>query len=335
VELPTRNTDLEDRGRNRLRQRGGTEARLELAWPGCFAGLALRSAGLPDGVVNVITGPGRSTGDALVQHPDVQAVSYTGSNEVGRSVREACGRLGKRSQVELGGQNPALVLAAADLGQAAAAAAVGAFGNAGQKCTSTRRLIVHSSIAESLVALIESEAARFVLGDPQSPETTLGPLVTASAVDEYESALANARAEGATVVVGGVVEPRHGFYVRPAIVTSLAAGSFLAREEVFAPILGVLTFDDEDEAVELANGVRFGLSAAVFTRDIGAARRVSRRLRAGIVRVNAQTAGADVHVPFGGMKQSGSGYREQGRAAREFYTELKTVYEDPAPRIED
>jgi alpha-ketoglutaric semialdehyde dehydrogenase len=293
----------------------------------------LSEAGLPPGVVNVVTGSGSGVGAPLSEHPDIDAVSFTGSNDVGVRIRAAGGRDGRRVQLELGGQNPAVVFADADLEQAAAAIASGAFGATGQKCTATRRAIVDRTVSDELVGLVAELAEELRVGNPFDAETQLGPLVSDSAVQDYLAAVDRAASEGATVVSGGSKLTGNGLdrgnFVEPTVVTDVAAGSQLATEEVFAPILGVLQVNDEDEAIARANEVRHGLSSAVFTRDLGRATRFARHIRSGVVHVNSQTAGAEAHVPFGGTKASGFGPHEQGRAAIEFYTEVKTVYWDP------
>jgi aldehyde dehydrogenase (NAD+) len=289
----------------------------------------LLDAGLPPAALQVVIGSGGLVGEALISNDHITAISYTGSNTVGRGVREKCAMLGKRCQVELGGQNPAVVLGDANLDLAASAVVTGAYGNAGQKCTSTRRVIVDQSIVEPFTELVVRRARELRVGAPLDPETQLGPLVDVSAVEAYEAALHRGSDEGGTRLAGEVIDDRGGFFVAPGIVASVEAGTFLAREEVFAPLLAIMPVEGFEQSVHVANDVRFGLSAAVFTRNLDLARRFIQHIRAGVVHVNSQTAGAEVHVPFGGMKESGSGFREQGRAAREFFTETKTVYQDP------
>lgn len=293
----------------------------------------LAEAGLPAGALNVVIGSGGEVGGPLLSDPRVAAVSYTGSNAVGASVREASATTGKRVQLELGGQNPAIVLADADLDQAAAAIVSGAFGAAGQKCTATRRAIVDRAVADSLCERICARVGGLVVGDPFDSETSVSALIDGDAVTAFEGAVEGAVAAGGTVIAGGARltegELEYGNFVAPTVIHGVAPGSELAREEVFAPLLGVIEVNGYEQALAVANEVRYGLSASLFTRDLGHARRFAAEIEAGVLHVNSQTAGADVHVPFGGSKESGYGPREQGRAAREFFSESTTVYEGP------
>lgn len=293
----------------------------------------LAEAGLPDGALNVVIGSGGEVGEPLLSDPRVAAVSYTGSNAVGARVRAAAVAAGKRVQLELGGQNPAIVLADADLDQAAEAIVAGAFGAAGQKCTATRRAIVDREVATPLRERICARVGELTVGDPFDSETDVSALIDGDAVVAFERAIERAVEAGGTVIAGGARltdgELEHGNYVAPTVIDGVLQGSELAREEVFAPLLGVIEVDGYEQALAVANDVRYGLSASIFTGDLGHARRFSAEIVAGVLHVNSQTAGADVHVPFGGSKESGYGPREQGRAAREFFSESTTVYETP------
>src|SRR3954451_5518257 len=305
---------------------------LKLAQDSPLTGLhlvrALDDAGLPAGVVNVEIGRGAAAGTPLVEHPGVRAISFTGSVPVGEGIRETAGRLGKRAQLELGGHNPVVVMADADLTRAAEAAYAGAFWSAGQKCTATRRIYVqeaaHDAFREAFLARVE--AGR--VGDPADPETEVGPLVNEAAMDDVLGAIEHGREQGGTVLAGGGRGEDDAYLVSPTVFEDVGDEDLLSREEVFGPVTSLYRFDELDEAIGRANAVEFGLSAAIFTRDLGATQRFVAELEAGILHVNSQTAGADVHVPFGGVKGSGFGPHEQGRAAREFYTEVVTVYQD-------
>jgi len=289
----------------------------------CFA-----SAGLPAGVLNVLTGSGSTVGAELVRNRDVQAISFTGSVAVGRSVRDEATARNCRVQLELGGQNPMIVLEDAELDRAVEAAYTGAFWSAGQKCTATRRIYVHEAIADDFRDRLLARIEAGVVGDPADPATEVGPLVNRAALDDVLAAVERAKAEGGTVLAGGVRADGDGYLVAPTVVEGLGDDAQLSCEEVFGPVTSLYRFSTLDEAIARANAVEFGLSAALFTRDLRAVHRFSNELQAGILRVNSQTVGADVHVPFGGIKGSGWGPHEQGRAALEFYTELVTVYQD-------
>jgi aldehyde dehydrogenase (NAD+) len=287
----------------------------------------LEEAGLPAGVLNVVVGRGGAVGGPLVAHPLVQAISFTGSVAVGERLRTDAAALGKRVQLELGGQNPLIVCADADLDRAVEACFAGAYWSAGQKCTSTRRVYVEEPVHDELRARLLERIARGAVGDPLDPATEVGPLVNESQVDEVLAGIARGRAEGGTVVAGGN-RVDDTYLVEPTLFEGVADDAFLSCEEVFGPVASLYRFADLDEALARANAVRYGLSASIFTRDAAAIDRFVRTIEAGLIHVNQQTAGADFHVPFGGVKGSGYGPHEQGRAAIEFYTEVVTVYSD-------
>ena len=288
----------------------------------CFA-----EAGLPAGVLNVLTGAGSKVGAELVRNPDVSAISFTGSVPVGRAVREEATARNCRVQLELGGQNPLVVMADAELDRAVDAAYAGAFWSAGQKCTATRRILVQDAAYEDFRQRLLARIAVGKVGDPADPDVEVGPVVNEGAMEEILAAIARARSDG-TVLAGGERADDTGYLIAPTLVEGLPDDAELSCEEVFGPVASLYRFATFDEAIARANAVRFGLSAAIFTRDLHIAQRFSDEIGAGIIHVNSQTAGADVHVPFGGVKESGWGPHEQGRAAIEFYTEMVTVYQD-------
>src|SRR5215210_2468564 len=304
---------------------------LKLAQDAPLTGLhiarALHDAGLPAGVLNVVIGRGSAVGTPLVEHPAVRAISFTGSVPVGEGIREQAGRLGKRVQLELGGHNPLIVMADADLARVTEAAYAGAFWSAGQKCTATRRIYVQDAVYDEFRERMLERVAGGRIGDPADPEVEVGPVVNEGAMEEILGAIARARTDG-TVLAGGERADDDGYLIAPTLVEGLGDDAELSCEEVFGPVASLYRFDTFDEAIERANAVRFGLSAALFTRDLHVVQRFSEEIGAGIIHVNSQTAGADVHVPFGGVKDSGWGPHEQGRAAIEFYTETVTVYQD-------
>src|SRR5215472_4106004 len=276
---------------------------------------------LPAGVFQLVlgdAGPGR----ALAGHPDVAAVSFTGSVPVGRAVVAQVAARGARVQAEMGGQNASIVLADADFGRAATAIAYAAMGYAGQKCTATSRILVEDAAYEQFrPALTDAVAALGVVG-PAEDKTLVGPVISERA---RASALDAVAAAGGRVLAGGTALDAPGYYLAPTLVELGAPAGPLATEEVFAPVAAVLRVPSAEAAVEIANGVRYGLVASVFTQDLSRALTLTERLDAGMVRVNSPTSGVDFQAPFGGAKQSSYGPREQGLAARDFYTETRTV----------
>jgi aldehyde dehydrogenase (NAD+) len=289
----------------------------------CFA-----EAGLPPGVLNVLTGPGSIAGAALVRDERIEAISFTGSVEIGGSVRDEATRRGARVQLELGGQNPLIVAADAKLDAAVEAAYAGAFWSAGQKCTATRRIYVQAPVYDDFRERLLARIAAGKVGDPADPATEVGPLVNERQLDDVLAAIERGRNEGGTVIAGGQRLDTDGYFVAPTVFEGVGDESFLSCEEVFGPVTTLYRFDELDEAIARANAVRFGLAASLYTQNVTSAQRFVRELRAGILHVNSQTAGADVHVPFGGTKGSSFGPHEQGRAALEFYTDVVTVYHD-------
>jgi len=310
----------------------GNTVVLKLAWDAPLTGLMLaecfEEAGLPAGVLNVLTGSGSKVGEALVRDPRVRAISFTGSVPVGRGVRDEATRLGKRVQLELGGHNPLIVLADAKLDAAVEAAYAGAFWSAGQKCTATRRIYVEDAAYDDFRTRFLDRIARGRVGDPADPETEVGPIVNESQFGDILAAIERGRSEGGTVIAGGGRGDDHGYVVEPTVFEGVRDDAYLSCEEVFGPVTSLYRVADLDEALQRANAVEFGLSSAIFTQDLAAAQRFSTEAQAGLLHVNSQTAGAEVHVPFGGIKASGWGPHEQGRAALEFYTEVVTLYQD-------
>jgi len=237
--------------------------------------------------------------------------------------------MGKRVQLELGGHNPLIVLADADLDRAAEAAYAGAFWSAGQKCTATRRIYVERPVYDDFKTRFLARIERGKVGDPLDPDVEVGPIVNEKQFEEIMSAIEQGRSQGGTVATGGVRGDDESYVIAPTVFEGVADDAFLSCEEVFGPVTSLYAVDSYDEAIERANATKFGLSAAIFTSNLSAALRFQDEAQAGLLHVNSQTAGADVHVPFGGIKSSGFGPHEQGRAAMEFYTETVTVYVDP------
>ncbi|KUO18080.1 aldehyde dehydrogenase [Streptomyces dysideae] len=285
-------------------------------------------AGLPPGVLNVVTGDGPTAGRAIGLHPAVDVLSFTGSTAVGRNfLHYAADSNLKRVWLELGGKSPNIVLPdAPDLEKAAATAAWGIFFNQGEMCTAPSRLLVHSSIAEQVTEAVLRRARELKVGDPLDPVTDMGALVSQAHLDRVLDHIATGQAQGARLLTGGerTLTATGGGFLQPTVFDRVDPGMRLAREEIFGPVLSVLTFDDIDEAVRLANSTEYGLAAGLWTSDLSTAHRVSRALKAGTVWVNCYEEG-DLSVPFGGMKQSGNG-RDKSVHALEKYTELKTTW---------
>jgi acyl-CoA reductase-like NAD-dependent aldehyde dehydrogenase len=276
---------------------------------------------LPPDVFQVVLG-GATTAGALIDHPDVAAISFTGSSEVGRLVSRRAAERGCRVQAEMGGQNPSIVLADADLDRAATAIAYASMGYAGQKCTATSRVIVEAAVYPQFRDRLAAAVEALQVVDPADDKTLVGPVIDAGA---RAAALAAVADSGGRVITGGTALDVPGYYLAPTLVELDRPAGPLATEEVFAPVAALIRAESAGQAVSIANAVRYGLVAAVFTSDLGGALRLTRQLEAGLIRVNAPTSGVDFQAPFGGAKESSYGPREQGMAARSFYTESRTI----------
>ena len=282
-------------------------------------------AGFPDGAFNLVTGLGQVTGEALAAHPDVDMVSFTGSNRAGRRVAELAARTVKRVALELGGKSPNVILDDADLTSAAADGVAAAFSNSGQTCNALTRMLVPRSHLAEVERLAREAAESFTVGDPFAAGTRLGPLISAAQRERVRGYISKGIEEGAKLVTGGPDAPEgleRGYFVRPTVFSDVTPDMTIAREEIFGPVLAIMAYDTEDEAVEIANDTVYGLAAGVVGSE-QRAQRMARRLRAGQVRVNSGRPPKD--APFGGYKQSGLG-REHGRYGLEEFLEVKAVY---------
>jgi betaine-aldehyde dehydrogenase len=287
-------------------------------------GEILVAAGVPAGVVNILVGRGSVVGEVLVTHPDVDMLSFTGSTAVGKQAVAKSAQTLKKVSMELGGKNPQIVFADCDWEAAVDATVYGIYFNAGQCCNSGSRVLVQASIAEKFAAAVVERSRQVKVGDPLVPGTQVGAITTDKQLDTILSHIDGARRAGATIALGGSRMDRAGMYVEPTVVTGVTPDMAIAREEVFGPVLSVLTFKDLDDAVALANSTLYGLSAAVWSRDFSTCLQAARRIRAGTVWVNTFLEG-HAELPFGGYRESGIG-RELGRLATEDYTETKTLH---------
>ena len=294
----------------------------------------LAEAGLPPGVVNIVHGGGGEVGDRLVRHPDVPVITLTGSRETGVQVmRNAADHL-KHVHLELGGKNAIIVMDDADVDLAVDGIVWSAFGTAGQRCTAASRVIVHEAVYGELQSKLVARAERMRIGDPWADDTDIGPVINKAAIDKIHSYTEIGRDEGAKLLTGGEPAGGSGYFYRPTVFADVEPEMRIAQEEIFGPTTSLIPVRDFDEAVRAANSVRYGLSSSIFTRDVNRAFRAMRDLQTGITYINAGTTGAEVHLPFGGMKETGNGHREAGQAALDVFTEWKSIYVDYSGRLQ-
>ncbi len=294
---------------------------------------ALEEAGLPGGVVNLVTGSGGVVGDELVTNEMVDAISFTGSYEVGYDIYQRAAPRMVRVQLEMGGKNPLIVLADADLDLAVQLAVVGGYGVTGQACTATSRVIVEEPIVEEFTRRLKERAESLKVGDGLDPDTEMGPAVSEDQLKTDLEYIEIGKQEGARLIAGGgAIEGKKGYFVQPTLFADVRPDMRIAQEEIFGPVIGIMTAKDFDEAMAIANQVQYGLVASICTNDMKRAFQFAERIEAGVVKINQPTTGLELHVPFGGFKHSSSGtFKEQGRIALDFYTRLKTVYVSYAP----
>ena len=289
-------------------------------------------AGIPDGVLNLVIGSGSVAGDEIVKHPAVRAISFTGSSEIGFKMYEQVARRGIPFQAEMGGKNPVVVLEDCDIDLAVEHTAQGTFGSTGQRCTATSRAVVMESIADKFVEKIVARAMSFKLGGGADPSTDIGPSVDESQFKTVMSYIDIGREDGATLLCGGKKAEgeglENGYFIEPTVFDHVTPDMRIAREEIFGPVLSVLRVKDFDEAMAVANDSEYGLSSSVFSNDYNDINRFIEEIESGMTHVNSPTTGGEAHIPFGGIKATGIGAREQGSTSLDFYTELKVVYVD-------
>lgn len=302
--------------------------------PACVGELAqiFKEAGLPDGVLNVVYGSGREIGEAILNHPDIVGVSFTGSSEIGKRIGEVCGKTLKRCSLELGGKNGQVVLKDANLELALEGILWGAFGTTGQRCTATSRLILEAPIYDKFIDMLKARAEALTLGNGLNEDIDVGPLVSESQRESIHGYVEIGRKEGARMVTGGESykqgECANGWFYKPTIFTDVLPTMRIAQEEIFGPVLSVIKAKDFNEAMSILNNTVYGLSSAIYTNDLNLAHKAIELAETGIVYINAPTIGAECHLPFGGMKDTGNGHREGGWTAYEIFTEIKTIYID-------
>ncbi|MCL4523799.1 MAG: aldehyde dehydrogenase family protein [Acidobacteria bacterium] len=300
------------------------------AFTGAKVAEIFEQAGIPAGVLNMVVGSGGEVGDELLQHPDVKAVSFTGSNEVGCELYAQGARKMKKCQCEMGGKNPIVILADADLPLAVESTVFGAFASTGQRCTATSRVVVEEKVADEFVAMLVERTKKLKTGNGLDPGMDMGPAVDESQMKTDLHYIEVGKKE-AKLLLGGerLTGPGYnGYYVAPTIFDHVKWDSTLAQDEVFGPVLSIIRVKDFDEALRVANSVRYGLSSSIYTNDAAKIFEFIDKIETGITHVNSPTVGGEAQLPFGGMKATGVGLREMGRVAIDFYTELKTVYID-------
>jgi alpha-ketoglutaric semialdehyde dehydrogenase len=298
----------------------------------------LAEAGLPAGVLNVVHGGGGAVGDRLVKHPDVRVITITGSRETGVEVMRNAADALKHVHLELGGKNAIIVLDDADLELAVEGIVWSAFGTSGQRCTAASRVIVQTGVYDALESKLVAAAERLTLGPGWEDTTDVGPVINKAALEKIHSYTKIGNDEGARLLTGGEIATNDGldkgFFYRPTIFSRVDPQMRIAQEEIFGPTTALIRVRDVDEAIRVSNGIKYGLSSSIFTRDVNNAFRAMRDLDAGITYINAGTIGAEVHLPFGGTKDTGNGHREAGQAALDVFTEWKSIYVDYSGRLQ-
>jgi aldehyde dehydrogenase (NAD+) len=294
---------------------------------------------VPAGVVNLVTGYGEPAGAAITNHPRLRLISFTGSTETGRIVASSCAERNAICSLEMGGKNVIIVMDDADIDLAVEGAVWGAFGTSGQRCTASSRLVVHKKVYKQFTKKLVERAEAMRVGNGADPDTDMGPVINADAVHKIMGYIeVGQREDGARLACGGrrleTGAHAHGYFIEPTVFTDVAPDMRIAQEEIFGPVTSVIPTDSLEEAVEIANGVRYGLSAAIYTRDVNRAFHAMNEMYTGIFYVNSSTIGAEVHLPFGGTKATGNGHREAGTQVLDIFTEWKSVYVDYSGKLQ-
>jgi acyl-CoA reductase-like NAD-dependent aldehyde dehydrogenase len=298
----------------------------------------LLEAGLPEGVINIVHGSGREVGEAMLAHSDIGVISFTGSSEVGKRIAEVSGKTLKRVSLELGGKNAQIVMADADMELAIEGVLWGAFGTTGQRCTATSRLILDAQTHDKFVDMLVARAEKIKIGNGLDEMVEMGPVINEGQREIIHNYVKIGKDEGAKLVTGGSIheegECGKGWFYKPTIFTNVKPGMRIEQEEIFGPVLSVIKFKTIEEAVRILNDTEYGLSSSIYTRDVNCAMKAVDDIEAGITYVNGPTIGAECHLPFGGVKNTGNGHREGGFTAYEIFTELKTVYVDYSGKLQ-
>ena len=298
----------------------------------------LEQAGVPPGVVNLIHGRGEEVGAALVRHRDVKLVSFTGSAAVGREIASVCGQDLKRVSLELGGKNGQIVMEDADLDLALEGALWGAFGTTGQRCTATSRLILHRGIRQRLTDMLVARAEKIRIGDGLDESVEMGPLINHAAREKVHRYVQIGKEEGARLLTGGSIDEEgkwvDGYFYRPTIFDQVTPSMRIAQEEIFGPVLSIIEVKSFEEAIAVLNRTPYGLSSSIYTRDVERSFRAMRDIEAGITYINGPTIGAEVHLPFGGVKDTGNGHREAGTTVYDIFSEWKSIYVDYSGKLQ-
>jgi len=295
-------------------------------------------AGLPKGLLNVVYGSGSSVGDAMVHHPDIHVISFTGSNETGIRIAEACGRQLKKYSLELGGKNAVIVMEDADLDLAVEGIIWSAYGTSGQRCTACSRVIVHEDVKEKLEGKLLEQIKTLKVGNGLEDGIVMGPIINEAGLEKIKKYIEIGKNEGARLLTGGnelsITSSEDGYYFEPTLFTDATIDMRIAQEEVFGPVISIIPVNSFDEAIEANNSVSYGLSSSIFTNDVNRVYRAQRDLDTGIVYVNAGTTGAEIHLPFGGTKGTGNGHRDSGIQALDVFTEWKAIYVDYSGKLQ-
>lgn len=295
-------------------------------------------AGLPKGLMNLVNGSGSVVGNAIVDHPEIDLISFTGSNEVGAAINGRAGALLKRTSLEMGGKNAITVLEDANLDLAIDGILWGAFGTAGQRCTATSRVIVHKAVKEALEEKLVSRVKELTIGNGLDESVKVGPVINKAALERIHDYVQIGQQEGARLLVGGEIlttdDLANGNYYAPTVFTDVTPDMRIAKEEIFGPVVSIITVNSLEEAIEVNNSVEYGLSSAIYTENVNRVFKAIRDLDTGIVYINAGTTGAEIHLPFGGTKGTGNGHRDSGVASLDVYTEWKSVYVDYSGKLQ-